>query len=436
MAKPELLLSLEGALNDKLEGKWDKVARRLATRLVKALEEDDLAKVDKLINEARTANLHKGEHKYIRYIGLSSMLFGASLVSGTAKKSSIAKAKKPPQILVPAVKQMKVMLEEGDKTLRKELGRMVQKAIEVRDSNQVQKAAKVRTMEEIVKMGTGRVGKGIINIAASLHTSRLSAYGFCVEAQVTGITRYGINEQLDNRICPVCREMHGKTFEVQQAYTRLDSLLRVENTEDLKQLAPWPKQDKNSLERFKRMNESDLVSAGWSIPPFHPGCRGLLSKTMDVPALPAAAADVPVSTDIAGVDLGTPTGIVSSGVIDLAVEGATKTFSMPKRAITSGDKLVLVDTLELDKIWKKDKDYYIGVGGEGGISGRYARFEKYLDEHDDILVSELGINEYGMSFTNGRHRAAVLRDKGMIYLPVAMDDESIQWAKSLKLIED
>jgi DNA topoisomerase IB len=43
-----------------------------------------------------------------------------------------------------------------------------------------------------------------LQLVSGLHTSRLSAYGFTVEAEVTGVTTYAISAQLDNRVCSVC----------------------------------------------------------------------------------------------------------------------------------------------------------------------------------------------------------------------------------------
>lgn len=47
-------------------------------------------------------------------------------------------------------------------------------------------------------------GKGLLQLVSQLHTSRLSAFGFCAEAEVMEVNDYQITEQLDNRVCPVC----------------------------------------------------------------------------------------------------------------------------------------------------------------------------------------------------------------------------------------
>ena len=47
-------------------------------------------------------------------------------------------------------------------------------------------------------------GRGLLQLVSQLHTSRLSAFGFCAEAEVMEVQDYQITEQLDNRVCPVC----------------------------------------------------------------------------------------------------------------------------------------------------------------------------------------------------------------------------------------
>jgi hypothetical protein len=128
-------------------------------------------------------------------------------------------------------------------------------------------------------------GKTFFNLASSLHTSRVSAYGFTAEAQALGMDDYTINEQLDNRICPVCEAMHGKKFSVTEARKLLEVVLRVKDPEDLKSLQPWPSQNPADIEALRVMTNKELVAKGWHIPPYHPKCRGMLSRVGKAPTL-------------------------------------------------------------------------------------------------------------------------------------------------------
>lgn len=127
-------------------------------------------------------------------------------------------------------------------------------------------------------------GKAVFKIASSLHTSRLSAFGFTAEAKYLGYTEYQVNEQLDGRTCPVCRLMHGKVFKIADARNLLNTVIRTKDPSILKALQPWPKQNKANLESMALMTGPEFVTRGWHVPPYHPMCRGLLSKaTVKIP---------------------------------------------------------------------------------------------------------------------------------------------------------
>lgn len=130
-----------------------------------------------------------------------------------------------------------------------------------------------------------RDGYNMMQLISSLHTSRLSAYGFTVEANLTGVEKYAVSEQLDNRVCPICEIMHGKTFDVSDAQDLLQGALTTDNPDDLRTIQPWPKQDKDSVAAFRKLSSDDLVSRGWHLPPYHPYCRGILVKVDEVPRI-------------------------------------------------------------------------------------------------------------------------------------------------------
>ena len=102
----------------------------------------------------------------------------------------------------------------------------------------------------------------------------------------------------------------------------------------------------------------------------------------------------------------------------------------PERATRAGDKLVPLDVLKFDERFQQEQGWYIGVGGQGGISDRYPRFGKFIAENDIIEASEVYVHEDGkVGFINGRHRYAWLRDQGITSIPVAMSTESVAHAK-------
>lgn len=122
-------------------------------------------------------------------------------------------------------------------------------------------------------MGTG---KAVIDLGANLTTSRLVTFGYLAEARERSITTYQVSEVLDDHTCPVCEYMHGKTFSVEEEYTRVLQALTTQNPQELKSIAPWPSQTKAGLRALNSMTLNEMQSNGYGSPPFHPGCRGVL----------------------------------------------------------------------------------------------------------------------------------------------------------------
>ena len=113
---------------------------------------------------------------------------------------------------------------------------------------------------------------------------------------------------------------------------------------------------------------------------------------------------------------------------------------LPKHA-THHYKLVRVDVNKLDDIFKKEKDFYVGYRGVGGINGRYDGFLKFLQEGLDFPVesSLIHISEYydgtpKVSFENGRHRFAVFRDLGLETIPMGVSKSSLKLAQKIGLV--
>lgn len=120
-------------------------------------------------------------------------------------------------------------------------------------------------------------GTSLIDVGANLTTSRLVSLGFLAEAIDQQITTYQVNEVLDDVTCPVCQHMHGQTFDVSQEYSRLVTVLSVQDAKQLRSLAPWPSQTRDGLKKLRSMTAAEMQAAGYGSPPYHPGCRGHLS---------------------------------------------------------------------------------------------------------------------------------------------------------------
>jgi hypothetical protein len=119
-------------------------------------------------------------------------------------------------------------------------------------------------------------GKAVIDLGANLTTSRLVTFGYLAEAKERKITTYQVAEVLDDHICPVCKYMHGKTFSVEEEYSRVLRTLTTQNPQELRSIAPWPKQSRAGLRELNGKSIKQLQSDGLGSPPYHPGCRGIV----------------------------------------------------------------------------------------------------------------------------------------------------------------
>jgi len=119
-------------------------------------------------------------------------------------------------------------------------------------------------------------------------------------------------------------------------------------------------------------------------------------------------------------------------------------------SVVSADrnKLVSINIKKFDEAFKKS-DMFIGPGGSGSIHGRYKRFGIFVfggvediggikipsKGVDSIEAPQVSVNNSGeISFTNGRHRYAWLRDNKADKIFVSMDPISIKNAKEFGYI--
>ena len=105
-------------------------------------------------------------------------------------------------------------------------------------------------------------------------------------------------------------------------------------------------------------------------------------------------------------------------------------ITMNKTDERSGYSLVDVNVDAFEENFAKDKDFYVGPEGEGGIGKRYAIFTEFAKTAPSIEAPSVGVDENGrVMFDNGRHRYAYFRDKGLKTIPMSMSPESLANAK-------
>ena len=92
------------------------------------------------------------------------------------------------------------------------------------------------------------------------------------------------------------------------------------------------------------------------------------------------------------------------------------------------DVVVWISVTKLDASWKHHAPYYVGVGvsgpGNGSLS-RYQRFGEWLAKGEPVWMPHVGFSNGHVSFSDGRHRFAWLRDHGVKALPVTVSPDIV-----------
>jgi hypothetical protein len=95
-----------------------------------------------------------------------------------------------------------------------------------------------------------------------------------------------------------------------------------------------------------------------------------------------------------------------------------------------GNVLANVNPQAFDKAFKKTEWQYVGPQGQGGIGDRYNKFGEFAQTAPSMNASNVSVDKIGrITFGDGRHRYAYLRDQGVDSIPMSMDKESLANAK-------
>ncbi|MDR1021037.1 MAG: hypothetical protein LBL73_09790 [Synergistaceae bacterium] len=122
------------------------------------------------------------------------------------------------------------------------------------------------------------------DVAASSALVRARSFGAISGMEEAEIAEYEVLAMGDERMCPICGEMNGRTFSVAETRRVIDSALGIKDPAAFKKALPW--QSKPA----KGMTDAELCSGGQSIPPFHGRCRCVLvtaGEASEKPTLPS-----------------------------------------------------------------------------------------------------------------------------------------------------
>lgn len=270
MLDPRAFIAIEDTFTNHIRLGWHDLNRGIADEvqaLVDAGKYDDAhAKVDTIhMNQSLD-----GVSVQMETLGITSLLFGAQNYKGRVKDTSVYQTATTIPVQVQQVlQQLQLSLaHDGAETIR-EAGHNMLRALEV---------TTVKKSDGMAAAILNNSANEVAKLSANLTTSRIATFGFLTEAMIDGATTYQVNEVLDQKTCPICQYMHGKTFDIQYEYARTVVAMSTQDPQELRYIAPWPSQSKEGLRAINRLNEPDMQQRGFGSPPYHPFCRGFLTK--------------------------------------------------------------------------------------------------------------------------------------------------------------
>ena len=190
------------------------------------------------------------------------------------------------------------------------------------------------------------------DVVSSAALVRSRSFGCVAGMEEAGIVEYEILAMQDERMCPICDNMHGRVFSVTKAREKINSVLAIEDPEEFKAAMPWQTVPPND------MSNQDLESAGMSLPPFHGRCRCTMVSTEHY----------------------SPT--VEYNFPDLDVKNIISYDAVSKRMVTDAHKIPIIGLPN----WKYDK-----LGANGNVIER-----RFFDDKGNAKL-DLDFSDHGSS---------------------------------------
>ncbi len=277
MATPanEAFIDLENTLTNRLESAWARHWVPISKRIQRQIDAGDFMEAHDIADKIDYGPIVRKNLKMARTVGNAALLLGHTRLTSLDK----ADISDPQQqaVLDNLLIQFEIILTtNATEGIRKRAHEIIEAfKAKAQEDQEISKA----NAKTAIKIQVSTAGDGFAAMASSLHVSRLNSFGFLSEAVSQGITHYQVTEVLDNRTCPVCREMDGRVFNVSQGVTHAMTIMQNDDPDSLRQLAPWPSQSQANVASLAGKNSNQLAGEGLSLPPYHANCRGIVTKT-------------------------------------------------------------------------------------------------------------------------------------------------------------
>lgn len=301
MYKPQTFLGLEDAMLKPVSSAGSVVARGIEKKIRRAFDNHGADVADQVMLEADFAALGKVVQNQLPFYMRAALIFGAAQVTGSFKDTSITSNKAVDDVIATMTDlHTKIVTDAAKKFIYAQVSNILADADMNDIGEELTKTERIRKTDLADQLNQA-VNGGVqlmAGISANLTTSRLVTYGFLFEAKLKGIAQYQLEAVLDDRTSEVCKRLHGRVFQVEQAFSYTDQVLRTTEPDALKAIAPFLRSNKSALAELENMTDEELQARGVMVPPFHPGCRTMLvmlghSHEEDVSYTPVDFNDVP-----------------------------------------------------------------------------------------------------------------------------------------------
>lgn len=287
-------LTLEAALINRMHKAWRSLAVPYHAAVMTAVDAGDWAGALEAAHDLDLTPMGEPNREFIKFLLLACANFGAQ------------RAANQQVTFVSAGSHTALLTKQCDKFIAAINFAMLPQVI----SQTVQLIAKVQQSQDHVQKlepdqylksftSFAAIGDSMAQLISSQHSSRLSTWGFAAEAELLGVTKYKVTAVLDGRTSEFCRMINGRIFEVEDARRSINTILALDNYDDVKNVQPWPNQSQASIKEFKEMTNTQLVERNLHIPPYHPHCRTLLTLVKNAPRLQKP--EIPDSTMVPSV---------------------------------------------------------------------------------------------------------------------------------------
>lgn len=265
----ESFLTIEGALSRVLDAAWSAELAPVVEEVADLAADGRFDAAEAVLDRGASAEA-EGARERARFLLVGAMIYGAANAAGQDPEAvDVTQFPSGALVLDSAVdiqfQSVRRATEHAVRRARELVARLRREAEKVADP-----ALAARFNAAV------RSGKPLIDVGANLTASRLATFGHLAQSDQNQVTEYQVSEVLDERTCPFCWRMHGRTFRVESELSRVENALLTRDVDALMGLSPFSRTSPEFLERIDGMSSDQLQQEGWGSPPYHPRCRGVL----------------------------------------------------------------------------------------------------------------------------------------------------------------